>query len=91
MALNPAYVQQTSRTLPLNMGYVKGTGDTALSTVTIPGVPYNMTITGEWEMDGKEIALMYLPAMVYAQRSRYGNGTTTLCRNLKSTLAIFSS
>jgi hypothetical protein len=91
MALNPAFEQQAGRTLPLHFGYVKGTGDVALFTVTIPGVPYDLAITGEGEMDGKEIALMYMPA-IGGTRSGLGtgNGTTSLVRNLKSTLPLFS-
>lgn len=67
-ALNPAFVSPTSRPLPFGFGYVLGTGDRILSTVTAPsstsagGALYGIYILCEGECDGMEMFAPQQPA-----------------------------
>ncbi len=52
MALNPAYLQQTTRTLPFALGYVYGTGDNVSNMVGFDGTTVAQYVLGEGEWDG---------------------------------------
>jgi hypothetical protein len=91
VALNPAFVEQLGRTLPISFGYVKRIGDPLLFTVTTSGVNYNLNIHGEGVEDGKEIPVMYIPPLAPGGSGLgTGNGTTSLCRGLMTDLPIFA-
>lgn len=73
MALNPAFQQQSTRTLPLAFGYVQGVGDRVLDYTAPDGSLYWLYLLGEGEWDGPEQFSLSTSQHLYSAGAVVGN------------------